>query len=92
VLKVDEMNTIGGERQKGEVLPPHQSDDITPAYYTTADFQVVDVIEKFGLCFHAGNVLKYVIRAGQKGPAITDYKKAKTYIERLIMLEEKKDD
>lgn len=38
--------------------------------------------------FLAGNVVKYMARAGRKGPAINDYKKAAHYLERLIELEE----
>ena len=36
--------------------------------------------------FMRGNVIKYIARAGKKGPAIDDYKKALDYLERLIEL------
>jgi len=31
-----------------------------------------------------GNVIKYISRSGKKGDTLTDYKKAKWYIEKLI--------
>jgi hypothetical protein len=34
--------------------------------------------------FLRGNVIKYVARAGQKGPALEDLKKARHYLDKLI--------
>ena len=36
--------------------------------------------------FYRGNIIKYIARAGKKGDAIDDYKKALDYLERLIEL------
>ncbi len=59
------------------------SDSVKPGYYwNEAGFDVIEVIERYALCFHLGNALKYVVRAGKKGPAIADLRKAREYIER----------
>lgn len=56
-----------------------------PAHYQSeAGIEVIDVIEAFGLGFHAGNAVKYILRAGKKGAAVTDLEKARWYIDRLI--------
>jgi hypothetical protein len=34
--------------------------------------------------FYRGNALKYIMRAGEKGPAREDYEKAKHYLEKLL--------
>lgn len=57
-----------------------------PAHYKAGDLEVIDIIEAFGLGFHAGNVVKYVLRAGRKGPALEDLEKARWYLDRLIEL------
>jgi hypothetical protein len=36
------------------------------------------------MTFNLGNVLKYIWRAGEKGPALTDLKKAQWYLTREI--------
>lgn len=46
--------------------------------------EVIDVIEAFGLDFNLGNAVKYILRAGKKGPAAEDLAKARWYIERAI--------
>jgi len=62
-------------------------DEVNPAHYKSADgSQVIDVIELYGLDFHTGNAVKYILRAGKKAhaPAVTDLKKAIWYLERKI--------
>lgn len=56
----------------------------TPDYYQGAGMQPFDVIDAFGLDFYAGNVIKYLFRAGKKGPALSDLEKARHYIDRMI--------
>jgi hypothetical protein len=69
--------------------PPH--DPVNhPAHYQAGGIEAVDVIEAFGLGYHLGNVVKYVLRAGRKGSALEDAKKAKWYLERAIAAMEKK--
>lgn len=53
-------------------------------------YEAIKVIEAWGLGFHLGNVVKYVSRAGKKGAALEDLKKARWYLDRKIQLMEKK--
>ncbi|MBA3986849.1 MAG: DUF3310 domain-containing protein [Flavobacteriales bacterium] len=57
-----------------------------PSHYTDGKIEVIDFIEDKNLCFHLGNTVKYVARAGKKDPdkIIEDLKKAKWYLERKI--------
>tara|TARA_R110000823_G_scaffold315605_1_gene448605 strand:- start:2684 stop:3745 length:1062 start_codon:yes stop_codon:yes gene_type:complete len=70
-----------------------KEDKINPVHYRAADsIQVIDVIEHWDLDFKRGNVVKYVLRAGQKAEEgykdiakeIEDLTKAKWYLERTI--------
>lgn len=55
-----------------------------PAHYkSAAGVEVIDVIEAFGLGFHEGNVVKYLLRWKQKG-GVEDLKKARWYLNRFI--------
>lgn len=60
-----------------------------PPHYTKhpSGVECIDVAEHFSFCL--GNVVKYVWRAGLKGDAIEDLKKAKWYLEREIANREK---
>ena len=53
--------------------------------------EVIDIIEEFGLGFHLGNVIKYVLRAGHKSNELEDLEKAKWYLERIIGLKKTED-
>lgn len=53
-------------------------------YVTEAGIEVIDIIERYGLGFHLGNTLKYLLRAGRKGDAETDLHKAAWYLERWL--------
>ena len=57
-----------------------------PPHYTTGKYEVIDVIEDWGLGFHRGNVVKYLARAGKKqnNNELTDLRKALWYLERDI--------
>lgn len=55
-----------------------------PSHYTSGNYEVIDVIEDWGLGFHLGNVVKYVARAGKKDDEKQDLEKAKWYLERRI--------
>lgn len=37
-----------------------------PAHYKAGRLEVIDIIEAYGLGYHAGNALKYILRAGRK--------------------------
>lgn len=53
-------------------------------YKSPTGLETIDVIEAFGLGFHAGNAVKYILRAGRKGDRTEDLKKARWYLNRLI--------
>lgn len=58
------------------------SDAINPRHYEFGDVQPVDIAEH--LSFNAGNIVKYVSRAGRKGDALEDLNKARWYLDREI--------
>lgn len=55
-----------------------------PPHYTAhpSGIECIDVAEHFNFCL--GNAIKYIWRAGRKGSAIEDLKKARFYIDREI--------
>lgn len=57
-----------------------------PSHYGGADdpYEAIKVVEAWGLGFHLGNVVKYLSRAGKKGEALEDLKKARWYLDRQI--------
>jgi hypothetical protein len=60
--------------------PPHYGGDTT--------YETIKVIEAWNCCFHLGNVLKYVSRAGKKVSSnrLEDLYKARWYLDRKISL------
>jgi len=69
-------------------LPNVRSEEATdnvnsPAHYKRDNIEAIDVIECFGLNFHLGNVVKYILRhEGKDG--LQDLKKAAWYLAREI--------
>lgn len=55
-----------------------------PPHYAVGGLECIDVIESLGLGYHLGQVLKYLWRAGRKGDALEDLKKARWYLDREI--------
>ena len=57
-----------------------------PVHYGGEDdpYEAIKVIEAWELGFHLGNAVKYICRAGVKGDALTDLKKAAWYLKREI--------
>lgn len=53
-----------------------------PSHYIGQGLEVIDVIEAWGLGFHLGNAVKYVLRAGRKGDRLEDLGKARWYVAR----------
>jgi hypothetical protein len=81
------------EQEKTRRLPSPKPDAINPSHYRNSRFEVIDIIEAFGLGFNLGNVVKYILRAGKKDPLkhVEDLKKARWYLDREIAnLEAKK--
>lgn len=67
---------------------PPEAYQIAGTHYVDMKVQPWDVIDTWPdeqkLGFYRGNVLKYILRAGVKGPEKEDYKKAFHYLEKLI--------
>jgi len=59
----------------------------SPAHYTKGGIEPWDFIASQNLNFLAGNVVKYISRYRYKN-GVEDLKKAKTYLEKLITIEE----
>lgn len=57
-----------------------------PDHYQGNGYEVLDIIEDFGLNFNLGNVLKYVLRAGRKNSDLKkeDLEKALFYLTREV--------
>ncbi len=60
-------------------------------HYAGFSIEPLQYIEANGIPFHEGSVIKYVSRWREKG-GLDDLKKARFYIDRLIELEEGKED
>jgi hypothetical protein len=71
----------------GEEIPNDEAVE-HPAHYGGKEdpYEVIKVIEAWGLGFKLGNVVKYVARAGKKDPAkeLEDLKKGRFYIDHRI--------
>jgi hypothetical protein len=55
-----------------------------PEHYNKGKYEVIDVIEDWGLNFHLGNAVKYIARAPHKGDMLSDLRKALWYLQREI--------
>ena len=55
-----------------------------PSHYNVKGFEVIDIIDAFGLNFNMGNALKYLLRADRKGNKEQDIQKALWYLQREI--------
>ena len=64
--------------------PMGKDSPLSPSHYSRFPIQPLDFIEKNGLSFLEGNVIKYVLRAPYKGSRTEDLKKARVYLDRLI--------
>jgi hypothetical protein len=61
-----------------------QPDNINPQHYRQhpSGVECITITEHFGFCI--GNAIKYLWRAGLKGDAVEDLRKAAWYIDREI--------
>lgn len=60
-----------------------------PAHYTSGNIECIDALESaLGepgfLAYCRGNSMKYLWRAGMKGDAVQDLRKARWYIDKMI--------
>ena len=53
----------------------------SPSHYQGNKFEVIDIIDDFGLSFNTGNAIKYILRADKKGNQKQDLLKAIWYLE-----------
>lgn len=71
-----------------KTIPPVVMAEIIdhPAHYGGADnpYEAIKVIEAWNLGFCLGNTVKYIARAGKKGPSLEDLQKARWYLDREI--------
>lgn len=58
------------------------------SHYRETPIQPWLVVDAWGLDFYAGSALKYLYRAGRKGPKLEDLKKLRHYVNKMIELEE----
>jgi hypothetical protein len=56
----------------------------SPSHYQGNKFEVIDIIDDFGLSFNTGNAIKYILRADKKGNQKQDLLKAIWYLEHEI--------
>jgi hypothetical protein len=61
----------------------------SPTHYTQGNMEVIEAIEGLNLDYHEGTVLKYIARWKYKN-GLEDLRKARWFIDRLIMLEEQR--
>lgn len=69
-MPVADDRQVGGDHYKAMPVEPWRVIDTWP------------VDQRVG--FYRGNALKYLLRAGHKGQAITDLEKARHYIDKLL--------
>ena len=81
------------EKQKKKYSVIHYPEDTVnhPKHYTFGKYEVIDVLEDWGLDkeFCLGNTIKYIARAKHKGHELEDLKKAQWYLNRKISQLEK---
>lgn len=69
-------------------MSEREQDMITsPPHYTRGQIEVWDFIADQKLDYFTGNIVKYLLRAGHKGPKMEDLKKARAYLNKLIQME-----
>jgi len=82
VLVRMETEELGAENMKAN------DTQVGGQHYKNMRIQPWDVIDSLdhaqAIGFYRGNALKYIMRAGEKGPAREDYEKAKHYLEKLL--------
>ena len=57
-------------------------------HYRRHKIQPWDIVKEYGLCFFAGNALKYLLRKKPGVPRIEDLKKCRHYLDMMIEHEE----
>ena len=71
----------------GETANPDRT-QVGGDHYRQTSISPWNIIDDWQLDFYRGNALKYLLRAGRKGDAVEDLKKAAHYIEKCIEREQ----
>lgn len=79
-----------------ENLPLEENENVSsvndlvnhPSHYNKGKYEVIDVIEDWGLGFSLGNAIKYIARCEHKGNKKQDLEKAIFYLKRELEKEE----
>ena len=82
---MENPNRLVEDLRSGAPLTSHFIPE-DPAHYQRGNIQVWDFIADQKLDFFAGNIVKYICRAGHKGDKLEDLKKVKAYIDKYIEL------
>jgi hypothetical protein len=83
--RADAVAAFGEGSELVEVVAAKLADQVNhPAHYTRGGIEAIDVIEAWDLGFCLGNTVKYIARAGHKGDALEDLRKARWYLDREI--------
>lgn len=85
--------TLEADTSSTPITTGSTKDPINPDHYKARQkkgMEVVDAIEAFGLQdnWYRATAIKYLFRAGRKGPKVEDLKKAIWYIERELKAHE----
>lgn len=85
-LLAERESTAPAASATNRAAPPAISSVDHPAHYGAASdpYEAIKVIEAWRLGFCLGNTVKYVSRAGKKGHALEDLRKARWYLTRAI--------
>jgi hypothetical protein len=85
--KVTWVSVDDSHSAKVSDTPEPVTSTIRPSYYKVGHpLEAVNIIDHYNLGFYTGNVLKYILRAGEKNPKtrVEDLKKALFYLQREI--------
>ena len=74
------MEELGAENAKLEALNKHYAESVIHPWDAMEHWMTHDQY----MGFLRGNAIKYLARAGRKGPARDDYKKALEYVQKLL--------
>lgn len=83
------------DRVKSETLkfsggPSVRDSQVGGDHYRKRKIQPWDVWDEYDLDRYRANAVKYLLRAGDKGPAVEDLRKALHYVQKAIEIEEAK--
>jgi hypothetical protein len=81
-----------GELETTNAAEPPMANDAVghPAHYNAGSIEAIDVIDDWQLGFCDGNVVKYLCRSKHAGEQLSDLRKARWYLDRLITKLERK--